>query len=272
MAEPKQTEAPGKGARAQGVPTPGHSFRDCPDCPELMVVPAGDFIMGSPERERGRKPNEGPQRRVAIKRAFAVGKYEVTFAEWEACVAQGGCRENPLPNDEGWGRGKRPVIHVSWDDATIYTAWLSKRTGKSYRLLTEAEWEYAARAGTQTPFATGATISTERANFDGNYTYGNAPRGAYLGKTVEVGTYRPNAFGLYDTQGNVWEWVQDCYKDTYVGAPTDGSAVEQPNCEFRVLRGGSWRVDPLYLRSAYRHQSRPNDKTDNFGFRIARGL
>jgi formylglycine-generating enzyme required for sulfatase activity len=271
MAEPKvASDAASKAARAQGPLTAGQSFSDCENCPEMIVVPTGAFLMGSPERERGRKPNEGPQHRVMLKHAFAVAKFEVTFAEWAACVAGGGCRDNPLPNDEGWGRSKHPVIHVSWDDATSYAAWLSKHTGKPYRLLTEAEWEYAARAGTQTPFVTGATISTERANFDGNFTYGNAPKGAYVGKTVEVGSYRANAFGLHDMHGNVWEWVEDCYKDSYLGAPTDGSAVAQPNCEFRVLRGGSWRVDPLYVRSAYRHQSRPSDNTDNFGFRIAR--
>ena len=145
---------------------PGDSFKDCPDCPEMVVVPAGSFLMGSPPDEAGRNGNEGPQHRVVIGKPFAVGKFEVTFTEWDACVASGKCKRRP--DDNGWGRGRLPVLNVSWDDITReYLPWLSGKTGKGYRLLTESEWEYAARAGTTTPFSTGPTITTDLANFDG---------------------------------------------------------------------------------------------------------
>jgi formylglycine-generating enzyme required for sulfatase activity len=150
-----------KEAAEAAMPKPGETFRDCPDCPEMVVVPAGSFMMGSPASEANRQGDEGPQRTVKIGKPFAVGKFEVTFDEWDACVADGGCTQKP--GDEGWGRGRRPVIYVSWYDAQEYTGWLSRKTGKSYRLLTEAEWEYAARAGTSTPFSTGATITPDQA-------------------------------------------------------------------------------------------------------------
>ncbi len=231
--------------------------------------------MGSPESERGRGKDEGPQHRVAIPQPFAVGKFEVTFAEWDACVAEGGCTYKP--GDEGWGRGKRPVINVSWDDATHYTAWLSKKTGKQYRLLSEAEWEYAARGKTrasdpQTPFSTGATINYKQANYDANFTYNSGPMGIYRQKTADAGSFRPNAFGLYDMHGNVWEWVQDCYKPTYEGAPADGSPVTFPRCSLRILRGGAWNYYPRLLRSAYRYATAPEVRLNNAGFRVARAL
>jgi formylglycine-generating enzyme required for sulfatase activity len=271
------TEGAKANAPAGDAARPARTFRDCTNCPEMVVVPAGEFVMGSPESELGRKSSEGPLHKVTIKQAFAVGKFAVTFAEWADCVAGGGCKGNPDPIDEGWGRGKRPVIHVSWDMAMEYVTWLARKTGKAYRLLTEAEWEYAARAAPKastpgTPFSTGATISTDQANYNGNYVYGNGKKGAYLGKTVEVGSFPANAFGLNDMHGNVWEWVQDCYKDNYGGAPIDGSAVTAPICEFRVLRGGAWRVEPRFLRSAYRHLARSEDSADSYGFRIARAM
>ena len=148
---------------------PGDTFKDCDNCPEMVVVPAGSFMMGSPTSEKFRYKDEGPQHRVTIPRSFAVGKFEVTLAEWDACVSAGGCTRQP--SDSGWGRGRRPVIKVSWHDANTYVKWLSRKTGKSYRLLSEAEWEYSARAGTRTPFSTGRRITTAQANFDGNYTY-----------------------------------------------------------------------------------------------------
>src|SRR5262249_1208976 len=160
--------------------------------------------------------NEGPMHKVTISRPFAVGKFEVTFAEWDACATAGACTHARFAP---WGRGKRPVVNMSWEEITKgYLPWLSRKTGKTYRLLTEAEWEYAARAGTTTPFSTGLTITTDQANFDGNYTYNGSAKGQYQKKTVEVGSLEPNAFGLYDMHGNVWEWVEDCYKDSYVGA------------------------------------------------------
>jgi formylglycine-generating enzyme required for sulfatase activity len=182
----------------------GKTFRDCDVCPEMVVVPAGKFKMGSPAGEEGRSDDEGPRHPVEIAKAFAVGRYEVTFAEWDACVAGGGCNGHQ-PADEGWGRGRRPVINVSWNDAKSYVTWLSKKTGKPYRLLSEAEWEYAARAGTTSPFHFGATITPDQANYDGTYTYGAGPKGVYRRKTVPVGSFPANDFGLSDMHGNVWE-------------------------------------------------------------------
>jgi formylglycine-generating enzyme required for sulfatase activity len=247
------------------------AFKECDECPEMTVVPAGEFMMGSPAGEEGRYDNEGQQRKVVIAKAFAVGKFEVTFAEWDACVAAGGCKHKP--EDQGWGRGKRPVINVSWDDITKeYLPWLSRKTGKSYRLLSEAEWEYAARAGTTTPFSTGRTITPEQANFNGDSTYGGSAKGVYRQKTVEVGTFPANTFGLHDMHGNVWEWVADCYKDSYAGAPADGSAVTSGDCGSRVLRGGCWDYIPRNLRSADRDRDPSGSRNSIYGFRVARTL
>ena len=254
---------------------PGRVIRDCPACPEMVALPAGEFMMGSPESEKGRNKDEGPQRKVTIARPFAVGKFEVTFAQWDACVAEGGCTHKP--GDESWGRGRRPVINVSWDDAKQFVAWLAKRTGKPYRLLTEAEWEYAARAVTKAsdphaPFSTGATINYKQANYDANFTYNKGPQGLYRQKTLDVGSLPRNAFGLHDMHGNVWEWVEDCYRDSYRGAPTDGSAVTSGDCSLRILRGGSWNYYPQLLRSAYRYATAGGIRVENVGFRVARAL
>ena len=195
---------------------PGDSFRECAkDCPEMVVVPAGEFMMGSPPGEKGRYDNEGPQHPVTIKRPFAVSKYEVTFADWDACVSVGGCPQEGRADDSGWGRGNRPVIDVSWDDAKAYVAWLSRMTGKPYRLLTEAEYEYAARAGTTTAYPWGDEIGENNANCNGCGR-------EWLRQTAPVGSFAPNAFGLHDMLGNVWVWVEDCYHATYDGAPPDG--------------------------------------------------
>jgi formylglycine-generating enzyme required for sulfatase activity len=253
----------------------GRVFRDCPICPEMVVLPAGEFMMGSPESERGRYKDEGPQRKVTIAQPFAVGKFEVTFAQWDACVAEGGCTHKP--GDESWGRGRRPVIHVSWEDAKQFAGWLAKKTGKPYRLLTEAEWEYAARGVTKAsdphaPFSTGATINYKQANYDANFKYGSGPQGLYRQKTLDVGSLPRNAFGLHDMHGNVWEWVEDCYKDSYAGAPTDGTAVTSRTCSLRILRGGSWNYYPQLLRSAYRYATAAGIRVENAGFRVARAL
>jgi formylglycine-generating enzyme required for sulfatase activity len=259
----------------RGGGEPPRSFRDCPSCPDMVVVPAGEFLMGSPLSEMGRGSNEGPQHRVAIAQPLAVGKFEVTFNEWDACVAEGGCTHKP--GDEGWGRGKRPVINVSWDDANQYTAWLSRKTGKPYRLLSEAEWEYAARGVTKvtdphTPFSTGLTINYRQANYDANFTYASGPQGLYRQKTQDVGSFPRNPFGLYDMHGNAWEWVQDCYKPSYEGAPADGSPVTAPNCDLHILRGGSWNYYPQLLRSAYRYATVGSVRLNYTGFRVARSL
>ena len=246
------------------------TLRDCSSCPQMVVVPAGEFLMGSPETERNRGKDEGPQRKIIISKPFAVGKFEITFAEWDACQADGGCPAQPL--DEGWGRGRHPVINVTWVDAGQYAAWLSSKTGKSYRLLSEAEWEYAARAGTVTPFSFGETINYGQSNYDANFVYNGGHGGIYRQKTMDAGSFKANAFGLNDMHGNVWEWVGDCYKDTYKDAPTDGSPVIAPDCKLHVLRGGSWNYHPKALRSAYRYATPPDIRLNNAGFRIARDL
>ena len=239
---------------------PGTTFRDCAACPELVLVPAGSYRMGSPATETGRHADE-QQRSVTIAAPFAVGIHEVTFAEWDACVAGGGCGGH-RPDDGGWGRGRRPVVNVSWDDAQEYVAWLSAETGADYRLLTEAEWEYAARAGTTTPFHTGATIATDQANYDGlNPPYGSGVRGIYRAQTTAAGSFAPNAFGLHDVHGNVAELVQDCYEEVSGNGST---------CSGRVLRGGSWASRPESLRSAYRGWCAPNLRNHLNGFRVAR--
>ena len=243
---------------------PGKVFRDCSDCPEMVVIPAGAFVMGSPESEAGRDRDEGPQHSVTIARPFAAGKYEVTFDEWDACVAAGGCRHKPY--DWGWGRGTQPVVEVGWDDAQTYLVWLSKETGKRYRLLSEAEWEYAARAGSRSAYPWGEQPGSGHANFRESGSQGRGDRPA------PVGGFKANAFKLHDVIGNVWEWVQDCYRDGYAGVPADGSAWNGERCEARVMRGGSWNNNPQDARTAIRHWFAPADQNMIGGFRLARAL
>ena len=245
----------------------GKTFREenCPECPEMVVVPTGSLTMGSPPGETGRYGDEGPQRQVRIRYRFAVAKYEVTFEEWAACVSAGHCIF--LPNDRGWGRGRRPVINVSWHDAKQYVRWLRLRTGMHYRLLSEAEWEYAARAGTQSRYHWGDSIGRNQANCDG---CGSRWDG---GKTAPVGSFRPNRFGLYDMHGNVWEWVEDCWQEDYHGAPGDGQArTKNGDCSKRVLRGGSVLDTPGKIRAAVRGTLIIHTRTFGSGFRVARTL
>ena len=245
---------------------PKDTFKECANCPEMMVVPAGSFTMGSPTSEPGHSAEEGPQHTVTIARQFAVGRFEVTFDEWDACAADGGCN-GYKPSDEGWGRGRRPVINVSWDDAKAYVAWLSKKTGKSYRLLSEAEYEYATRAGTQTAYPWGNAVGTNNANCHACGSQWDARQ------TAPVGSFAANGFGLYDMVGNVREWTEDCYHDSYRGAPADGSAwIEGANCSSRVVRGGSWLIAPAFLRSAARYWFSPDYRLNYLGFRVARTL
>ena len=259
--------------RASPMTKPSYAFRDCATCPEMVVIPAGSFKMGSPDDEPDRNGDEGPQRTVTIARPFAVGKFEVTFAEWEACVTGGGCKGNPKPDDEKWGRENRPVVNVSWDDAQEYVLWLTRRTGKSYRLLTEAEWEYAARAGTATPFATGAAITPAQANFQTPFKEdGESREGEYREQTIKVGSFAPNAFELHDMAGNVWEWVQDNWHEGYAGAPTDGTAVPGGDPSMRTKRGGGWYSLVSEIRSASRQGDQPDHRGGDIGFRVARGL
>lgn len=237
---------------------PGAVFRDCPECPEMVVVPAGEFTMGSEDGDFDEKPVHG----VTIAKAFALGKHEVTWDEWEACVAAGACDNGPVEEsggDNGWGKGRRPVIEVSWHDARAYVGWLNSRvSGEPYRLPSEAEWEYAARAGTTTAYHWGDAFDSSKAN-NGN-------------TLVPVGDYAPNAFGLHDMHGNALEWVRDCYRESYEGAPADGSPVTGPaDCD-RVLRSGAWSYGPRVLRAADRYAVPPGDRINILGFRVARTL
>jgi len=246
---------------------PGETFSDCAKCPEMVVVPAGSFTMGSPQSEKGRTYYEGPQHRVTFSQPFAVGKYAVTFDEWDACVADGGCN-GYKPSDADWGRGKRPVVNVSWNDAQAYISWLKRKTGRDYHLLSEAQREYVTRAGTTTPFWWGSSILTGQAN----YTDEDGPKGQYRYETAPVDSFQPNPWGLFQVHGNVLEWTEDCWKEDYSGAPTDGSAWTSKDCASRVVRGGSWETFPRYLRSANRDRYIAVNRSPRYGFRVARTL
>ena len=244
---------------------PGEKFRDCEGCPELVVVPLGSYEMGSPPGETGRYGNEGPVHRVTLSAPFAVGVYEVTFSEWDACRRGGGCSRNP--GDRGWGRGDRPVIEVSWEDAQEYVGWLSGETGMEYRLLSESEWEYVARGGTGSRYWWGDEVGGNRANCSGCGSRWDDKR------TAPVGSFPSNGYGLHEVHGNVWEWVEDCWHGSYRGAPSDGAAwTPVVDCSHRVLRGGSWVNKPIFLRSANRSGRVPGSRNDSVGFRIARTL
>jgi formylglycine-generating enzyme required for sulfatase activity len=243
--------------------------------PIMVVIPAGEFVMGSPPTEAAREPEEGPQHKVVISR-FALAQTEVTFDEYDRFAR---ATQRALPNDAGWGRGTRPVINVSWADATAYTEWLSTRSDAVYRLPTEAEWEYAARAGTETPFSTGNCISAKQANFDhrtqDDYAACSSAAAQFLGSTQPVGSFPANPFGLRDMHGNVYEWVQDCYYEDYSDAPDDGRARLKPgtgSCSRRVLRGGSWNFGAGFQRSANRSGQRSEVTVNLLGFRLARTL
>ena len=233
--------------------------------PEMIVIPAGSFRMGCVSGQDC-LDEEFPVHEVTIPEAFAVTRYEVTFAQWDACVADGGCR-GYHPDDEGWGRGIRPVINVSWEDAQAYVAWLSSQTGEQYWLLTEAEWEYVARAGSDTAYSWGDDIGSNRANCNGC-----GGRRAGQGRTAPVGSFKANAFGVYDMHGNVWEWIEDCWNRSYEGAPSDNSAWLTGDCDKRVLRGGSWPAIPWAVRSALRGWGTVGYQYLDVGFRVARTL
>jgi formylglycine-generating enzyme required for sulfatase activity len=243
------------------------SFRECAkDCPEMIVVPAGSFTMGSPTTEKGRYVDEGPEHMVVFANPIAVSKFQVTFADWDACVSGGGCSQAALANDGGWGRGTRPATFVSWDDAQAYVGWLSRMTGKPYRLLSEAEWEYAARAGSTTAYFWGEESGNNNANCNGCGSQWDNQQ------TSPVGSFKPNAFGLHDMVGNVWQWVEDCYNDNYSGASADGLAWISGDCSLRVVRGGSWSGNPQDLRSANRGSDTTGSRYDDVGFRVGRTL
>jgi len=248
---------------------PKDSFRECNTtlghdyCPDMVIVPAGSFIMGSLPTEQGRSSDEGPQHNVEFANAFAVSKFELTFEEWDTCVAYGDC---PYVADSTVGRGQQPVFNVNWNEAKGYVAWLSTMTGKDYRLLTEAEYEYAARAGTQTTYPWGDTVGKNNANCDGCGSRWDGRQSA------PVDSFAPNKFGLYQMVGNVTEWVEDCYHASYKSAPGDGSAWTTGKCSARVTRGGSWRKSPVQVRSASRDRRSTEARGGEHGFRVARTL
>ncbi|MFO5495017.1 MAG: formylglycine-generating enzyme family protein, partial [Cuspidothrix sp.] len=215
----------------------------------------------SPASEKGRSESESPQHQVNVP-AFSMGKFVVTQEQYQQIMGKN-------PSHFTKKGAKRPVEQVSWDDAVEFCQKLSQKTGREYRLPSEAEWEYACRGGTTTPFHFGETITTDLANYNGTYTYASEPKSKYLQQTTDVGSFPPNAFGLYDMHGNVWEWCQDDWHDNYANAPKDGSDWTSLSDDIKVLRGGSWFDDPKYCRSAYRDDLiRDNRDGSNVGFRI----
>ena len=253
---------------------PCNVFQECALCPQMVVVQAGEFKMGSPAVEEESEDNERPQHTVIISKPFAVGSFAVTFDEWDACVAAGGCRRY-RPGDHRWGRGQRPVINIWWEDARAYVRWLADETGKAYRLLSESEYEYAARAGTTTIFSAGDSITTAQANYDGSFTYplSGGQKGEIRHRTLPVASFDPNPWGLYQLNGNIDEWVEDCWHRNYDGAPSDGSAWTSVDCDRHVLRGGSWNSAPWQLRLASRDSvASAVVFLPAIGFRVARDL
>ncbi len=236
---------------------------------EMVEIPEGKFLMGAPDDEEGRSSYEGPQHQVSVP-TFYMGKYEVTQAQWRAVAGLPKVDRDLKANPSNFKGDNLPVEQVSWEDAIEFCARLSNKTGKTYRLPSEAEWEYACRAGTTTPFAFGETITPELVNYDGNYPYGSAPKGEYRLKTTPVGSLGvANGFGLYDMHGNVWEWCADPWHENYNGAPGDGSIWEvNSDKSYRVLRGGSWNYLGNLCRSAYRNRSTPDYRNSNLGFRV----
>jgi formylglycine-generating enzyme required for sulfatase activity len=263
-------------------PQNGSTFRDCAACPEMVAIPAGQFMMGT--SAPGGAPassDESPQHGVTIAKPFALGRFEITLDDWKACVSDGGC--STKPSDKGDER--RPVTKISWDDVERqYLPWLSRKTGRAYRLPTEAEWEYAARGGASAPAGQKFGFGNDESRI---CEYGNSAdlsakeaRGGWIessckdgfAETAPVGSLKPNSLNLYDMHGNVWEWVQDCWNGNYQNAPSDGSAWTKGNCSLRVIRGGSWAAEVNGLRSADRGWNRPNAGSNTIGFRVARSL
>ncbi|WP_333417032.1 formylglycine-generating enzyme family protein [Microcoleus sp. MOSTC5] len=226
---------------------------------EMMAIPGGSFVMGSLNTQAGRSNDEEPQHTVNVT-SFFMGKYEVTQEQWEAVMG----------NNPSYFKGaKLPVEQVSWNDAVQFCQKLSQKTGKNYRLPSEAEWEYACRAGTTTPFYFGETITPDLVNYNGNYPYGAASKGLDRAKTTDVGSFPPNAFGLYDMHGNVWEWCSDRYHSNYNGAPTDGTSWETGTDDSRVQRDGSWNYFAVDCRSAVRFYGSADSRWRLGGFRVA---
>jgi formylglycine-generating enzyme required for sulfatase activity len=280
-----------KPTRSHAPMKTGQTFTECRNCPEMVVIPAGTFMMGSPAGEPERRENE-PQHKVTIAKRFAIGKTEVTWNQWEACVRDRWCDgiavENALrtlengqpdPNYKDYGRGTRPVVGVSWFDAQTFVGWLNWKTGEddAYRLPAEAEWEYAARAGTTTAYPWGATLDHNYGNFgksDSGLGGKAEGRDVWVNETAPVASFPANAFGLYDMNGNVFEWVEDCYEAGFEHAPTDGTANREGNCANRVFRDGTFLSNPYMQRSARRGAPYPATRRGRnyLGFRVAKTL
>lgn len=251
----------------------GDVFQDAPFAPEMVVIPPGRFMMGSPPDEPQRSDDEGPQHEVTIACRLAVGRYSVTFDEWDFAQADKDWRRitgiaPAKPDDRGWGRGNRPVINVSHQHAEAYVKWLTEKTGKDYRLLTEAEWEYVARAGTTTPFWWGASITPVQANYNGKYPYEGGSKGLFREKTVPVKSFQPNPWGLYQVHGNVWEWCADSWRPYSAEAVTD--PIGPLDGAERALRGGSWDGNARDVRAALRYARARGFRSSYIGFRCAR--
>lgn len=261
-------------AAANGGPVDARRFQDCTDCPQMIAIPAGTFRMGSPDSEPERKATEGPQwqPQVAI---FAASEKEISWADLDACIAGGGCAGNKAKAEtrsDRWKRPAMPVVNITWWEAMEYVRWLNEQVeGEPYRLLNEAEWEYAARAGTETAFNTGDYLTDKDANFNASgRQYNGGPKGAFPRQPLPVGAYPPNAFGLYDMHGNAAEWVADCWFHDYMGRIGKASPEEGAEMCSRVVRGGSWEKVPSYVRSAVRDAFPSSGRDDAIGFRVAR--
>jgi len=261
------------------APQPGKVFKDCKDCPEMVVLPAGTFTMGTPDDEVGREPDEGPMHAVTFAKPFAMSRFHITAGEWDSYIRQTGVKiadgdtrpgRECIASKPRYPQGpSQPAVCMDMDDIKNYVAWLSKKTGQQYHMVSEAQREYAARAGSTGPFpfpfdaGKGYSIA-EHAN-----TYGPADGYSY---SSPVGSYAPNAFGMYDMHGNVYERVADCEHPNYVGAPTDGSAWMEPNCEGYQIRGNDWGEAPVFSRSGNRNNIYPQTRGDWIGFRVVRDL
>jgi formylglycine-generating enzyme required for sulfatase activity len=233
---------------------PKDSFKECDVCPEMVVVPKGSFIMGTPITEVDRSKGEDPLHGVTFARPFAVGRFTISFDEWDACLADGGC--GGIKGDDKFGRGRMPAQGINFEAAKSYLAWLSRKVGRTYRLPSESDREYFTRAGTTTPFRFGNTISAQNANYYASPPYAGGPRGVDSKGPVVVDSYAPNPFGLYQVHGNVWEWTEDCYNKRYTeDTPTDGAPWLEGDCTKRMVRGGTWNWSADNSRSGYRSDS-----------------
>jgi formylglycine-generating enzyme required for sulfatase activity len=248
---------------------PKDSFKECDNCPEMVVVPKGSFTMGTPITEVDRSKGEDPLHRVSFARPFAVGRFTISFDEWDACLADGGC-DGSKGDDHGFGRGRMPAQGITFDAAKSYLAWLSRKVGRTYRLPSESEREYFTRAGTTTPFWFGNTISSQNANYSAGTPYAGGPRGVNSKGPAVVDSYAPNPFGLYQVHGNVWEWTEDCFNKRYTeDTPTDGAPWLEGDCTKHMVRGGLWDWSADKSRSGYRDDQYFGS---GFSFRVVRTL